>query len=142
MRTMWAAEECACVLDANVKLLGIQRKVLIAHVGSDLEVSRVGAEVDDDSWSVLLLFFFSSRRRHTRLQGDWSSDVCSSDLSGCRRAASVPTFPACSSPGPALQSRPHDVKQLVEVDGQCGERRDRLPGQGLEIGRASCRERV
>src|SRR5256885_11793348 len=27
------------------------------------------------------LFFFSSRRRHTRLQGDWSSDVCSSDLS-------------------------------------------------------------
>src|SRR5580658_7340198 len=29
------------------------------------------------SWS---FFFFSSRRRHTRLQGDWSSDVCSSDL--------------------------------------------------------------
>src|SRR2546426_9287066 len=27
-----------------------------------------------------LMFFFSSRRRHTRLQGDWSSDVCSSDL--------------------------------------------------------------
>src|SRR3989454_5170870 len=26
--------------------------------------------------------FFSSRRRHTRLQGDWSSDVCSSDLFG------------------------------------------------------------
>src|SRR2546426_8714200 len=24
----------------------------------------------------------SSRRRHTRLQGDWSSDVCSSDLIG------------------------------------------------------------
>src|SRR5256885_3452791 len=29
---------------------------------------------------VILFFFFSSRRRHTRLQGDWSSDVCSSDL--------------------------------------------------------------
>src|SRR3989454_6803116 len=28
----------------------------------------------------LVIFFFSSRRRHTRLQGDWSSDVCSSDL--------------------------------------------------------------
>src|SRR2546426_2054077 len=27
-----------------------------------------------------MFFFFSSRRRHTRLQGDWSSDVCSSDL--------------------------------------------------------------
>src|SRR5688500_15634063 len=28
----------------------------------------------------MLCCFFSSRRRHTRLQGDWSSDVCSSDL--------------------------------------------------------------
>src|SRR5256885_1853911 len=28
----------------------------------------------------MVSFFFSSRRRHTRLQGDWSSDVCSSDL--------------------------------------------------------------
>src|SRR2546429_4232949 len=26
-------------------------------------------------------FFFSSRRRHTRCSRDWSSDVCSSDLS-------------------------------------------------------------
>src|SRR5256885_3977751 len=30
--------------------------------------------------SYCYFFFFSSRRRHTRLQGDWSSDVCSSDL--------------------------------------------------------------
>src|ERR1039457_5601851 len=29
---------------------------------------------------MFFVFFFSSRRRHTRLQGDWSSDVCSSDL--------------------------------------------------------------
>src|SRR5205807_4265922 len=29
---------------------------------------------------IIFFFFFSSRRRHTRLQGDWSSDVCSSDL--------------------------------------------------------------
>src|SRR5256885_5166748 len=38
-------------------------------------------EVGDD-WSggEVSCFFFSSRRRHTRLQGDWSSDVCSSDL--------------------------------------------------------------
>src|SRR5436189_2497918 len=28
-----------------------------------------------------IYFFFSSRRRHTRYIGDWSSDVCSSDLS-------------------------------------------------------------
>src|SRR2546430_13674851 len=30
---------------------------------------------------ILYLFFFSSRRRHTRFDCDWSSDVCSSDLS-------------------------------------------------------------
>src|SRR5437762_9636765 len=29
---------------------------------------------------VCFFFFFSSRRRHTRYIGDWSSDVCSSDL--------------------------------------------------------------
>src|SRR6266487_5485290 len=29
---------------------------------------------------LLPFFFFSSRRRHTRWTGDWSSDVCSSDL--------------------------------------------------------------
>src|SRR5690348_17951247 len=29
---------------------------------------------------VFSFFFFSSRRRHTRWTGDWSSDVCSSDL--------------------------------------------------------------
>src|SRR5690348_18509533 len=28
----------------------------------------------------VFFFFFSSRRRHTRWTGDWSSDVCSSDL--------------------------------------------------------------
>src|SRR6266581_5171656 len=28
----------------------------------------------------MFVFFFSSRRRHTRWTGDWSSDVCSSDL--------------------------------------------------------------
>ena len=40
-----------------------------------------------DGWKGVVLedghccmFFFSSRRRHTRYIGDWSSDVCSSDL--------------------------------------------------------------
>src|SRR2546426_7822347 len=44
----------------------------------------------------MFFFFFSSRRRHTRLQGDWSSDVCSSDLamsrSGLRIASVHPLF--------------------------------------------------
>src|SRR5256885_3133159 len=38
--------------------------------------AREGRREDD----LDCFFFFSSRRRHTRLQGDWSSDVCSSDL--------------------------------------------------------------
>src|SRR6267154_4798251 len=29
---------------------------------------------------VVFFFFFSSRRRHTSWTGDWSSDVCSSDM--------------------------------------------------------------
>src|SRR5690554_4682264 len=33
-------------------------------------------------WIVDYRFFFSSRRRHTRCGRDWSSDVCSSDLTG------------------------------------------------------------
>src|SRR5690348_17376889 len=37
-----------------------------------------------DEESLLDVFFFSSRRRHTRWTGDWSSDVCSSDLWPCR----------------------------------------------------------
>src|SRR5256885_9850105 len=42
----------------------------------------------------LLFFFFSSRRRHTRLQGDWSSDVCSSDLATAYvLAAAAPSAP-------------------------------------------------
>src|SRR2546426_8326096 len=46
------------------------------------------------------VFFFSSRRRHTRLQGDWSSDVCSSDLKCAPTAALHPAAnpPARTSP--------------------------------------------
>src|SRR5256885_8393131 len=43
---------------------------------------------------MFFFFFFSSRRRHTRLQGDWSSDVCSSDL----RAASTSCTPFVGAP--------------------------------------------
>src|SRR5690348_17435761 len=44
---------------------------------------------------VAYIFFFSSRRRHTRWTGDWSSDVCSSDL-GWSAAAWTPTSMACN----------------------------------------------
>src|SRR5256885_9984017 len=36
-------------------------------------------ESNGNAGAMVISFFFSSRRRHTRLQGDWSSDVCSSD---------------------------------------------------------------
>src|SRR6266487_4338294 len=36
---------------------------------------------------IVVFFFFSSRRRHTRWTGDWSSDVCSSDLARGRGGA-------------------------------------------------------
>src|SRR5207248_4704293 len=59
-------------------------------------------------------FFFSSRRRHTRSYGDWSSDVCSSDLRrppACRRAptwTTPPRSPSAPSGGwcPLRGSRP------------------------------------
>src|ERR1039457_3344786 len=62
--------------------------------------------------SVLLysfIFFFSSRRRHTRLQGDWSSDVCSSDLgfASSRVAGLAHHFAACHCVG-----QPHGAEQV------------------------------
>src|SRR5438876_4698465 len=47
---------------------------------------------------VFVFFFFSSRRRHTRWTGDWSSDVCSSDLgflSDSSRYAPIPDTGNC-----------------------------------------------
>src|SRR5437763_3248661 len=46
----------------------------IVSLGADQETG-VGVRC------AMCVFFFSSRRRHTRYIGDWSSDVCSSDLS-------------------------------------------------------------
>src|SRR5699024_7211226 len=37
-------------------------------------------------------FFFSSRRRHTRSKRDWSSDVCSSDLSVACQPIEAPEY--------------------------------------------------
>src|SRR5437867_9862667 len=48
-------------------------------------------------------FFFSSRRRHTRSYGDWSSDVCSSDL---RDRQGVPRRRRPAQRGPARERVP------------------------------------
>src|SRR5256885_9171465 len=55
-----------------------------------LRRTRRSSDCSSAGWSrdrSCLIFFFSSRRRHTRLQGDWSSDVCSSDLRHPQRDA-------------------------------------------------------
>src|SRR6266850_7781110 len=48
---------------------------------------------------IIFFFFFSSRRRHTRLQGDWSSDVCSSDLNA-RAAVTITALRPGAAVGP------------------------------------------
>src|SRR5256885_944690 len=55
-------------IDVSMQLIRLFLLVLILLLMPTLNVLPV--------WFV----FFSSRSRHTRLQGDWGSDVCSSDL--------------------------------------------------------------
>src|SRR5256885_4852792 len=97
---------------------------------------------DADESLAVNMFFFSSRRRHTRLQGDWSSDVCSSDLGAIERVREA-----------VLVEMDQHVALLTPQD-QVGEdhlgggvvvpavvRRELVGPHEREIGRASCRER-
>src|ERR1022692_1235524 len=53
-----------------------KRALLTAYADTNAAISAI----NHASINYFFLYpFFSSRRRHTRLQGDWSSDVCSSD---------------------------------------------------------------
>src|SRR5438094_10563743 len=54
--------------------------------------------------NLIIFFFFSSRRRHTRSYGDWSSDVCSSDLRK-RRVRPAPEEGGEGRSGPAGAGR-------------------------------------
>src|SRR5205807_10184608 len=91
---------------------------------------------------LFFFFFFSSRRRHTRLQGDWSSDVCSSDLLPVPHGLLHRHPTVAVAVGPALEHALVDdesgpdrlVPGLVLVGLLVGRRRS-------QIGRASCRER-
>src|SRR2546427_7891015 len=51
----------------------------------------------------MFFFFFSSRRRHTRFDCDWSSDVCSSDLSLRGGPCSVSLALGCAGFGRRVQ---------------------------------------
>src|SRR5690606_40302019 len=76
-------------------------------------------------------FFFSSRRRHTRFSRDWSSDVCSSDLtvSSERRGLTV-------------NDAPEDKLEATPAPARRPRLRGWLSRQSRQIGRASCRERA
>src|SRR2546430_8955737 len=87
------------------------------------------------SFSVFLFFFFffSSRRRHTRFDCDWSSDVCSSDLSVARITPKVRKIirSRCGNAAPDLM-----VKGIARA--AASETPPRIPAQPIiaEIGRA------
>src|SRR5690348_15276537 len=53
----------------------------------------------------LFFFFFSSRRRHTRWTGDWSSDVCSSDLSRKCPPSSLSSNSSATAGGVSVMNR-------------------------------------
>src|SRR5256885_11738718 len=77
----------------------------------DVVLDAVGVDV----------FFFSSRRRHATLQGDWISDVCSSDLVDAAQAAAVDlTNPHRSRLHQLLE---HDAVMALLSGGRSEERR-------------------
>src|SRR5207248_8882064 len=63
-------------------------------------------------------FFFSSRRRHTRSYGDWSSDVCSSDLTSIQNQI---VDASCSSPDNLCVGSGSPGRSFVFVSGLGGE---------------------
>src|SRR5205807_3609150 len=71
-------------------------------------------------------FFFSSRRRHTRLQGDWSSDVCSSDLTMMRIAEVYRTHLMEDNPAPPDR---HDGRRRASLPGQESRSEERRVGK-------------
>src|SRR5689334_23489807 len=85
-------------------------------------------------------FFFSSRRRHTRWNCDWSSDVCSSDLIKLtvNERSAVQATPWIFYQFPDL----FDIKDSKYQFELIGYKPKKYTGLQIEIGRASCRERV
>src|SRR5207302_2586779 len=72
---------------------------------------------------VYYVFFFSSRRRHTRFSRDWSSDVCSSDLSY--------TLKGIQDPVPVCQLE--DVNTRIRIHALAARGMSRFVGRQHEI---------
>src|SRR5205085_4488695 len=93
-------------------------------------------------------FFFSSRRRHTRFDCDWSSDVCSSDLSDLRSAEEAldRADAHLERSGGEAYTEAEILSFRASLRSTQGRFREavKLLDRALavrEIGRASCRER-
>src|SRR5690606_41094484 len=94
----------------------------------------------------------SSRRRHTRFSRDWSSDVCSSDLAlegvadhlrGVLEVGLAAEAEHLAAAGGELVAQVlGDVRGRLDRVDAVEDRLDRGQAGGVEIGRASCRERV
>src|SRR5438094_2807646 len=78
-------------------------------------------------------FFFSSRRRHTRSYGDWSSDVCSSDLGGIVPGDQIGNRQLDFEVPPELQDRRilHAAEPLQDRECRSEERR---VGKSVDLG--------
>src|SRR5690606_40602674 len=90
--------------------------------------------------SLFFFFFFSSRRRHTRFSRDWSSDVCSSDLFDLAKLGAALNHERDQQFTYLGLQTLYD-RYFLHKDGI----RFELPQvffMRVEIGRASCRERV
>src|SRR5215210_8501570 len=69
----------------------------------------------------MFFFFFSSRRRHTRYIGDWSSDVCSSDLTCSptpRATSSASSAAGCPPSIERVRSEERRVGKSVDLGGR------------------------
>src|SRR5438270_10664840 len=87
-----------------------------------------------------MFFFFSSRRRHTSFDCDWSSDVCSSDLEMRRDERVIVMGEDVGIKGGVFKATDGLFKEFGEmrvIDTPLAE----SGIVGVEIGRASCRER-
>src|SRR5688572_30922706 len=100
-----------------------------------------------------VFFFFSSRRRHTRFDCDWSSDVCSSDLIATVRATASERKERTATGKGVCYRTTTEIRELngtesvtttgfsVTLNPRTSQYTVSAPTI-LEIGRASCRERV
>src|SRR5690606_39731616 len=90
-----------------------------------------------------VFFFFSSRRRHTRFSRDWSSDVCSSDLSFPRATLSARGISSnlLAQGYRAIGTHWLSGPWMARAAGYRPNHSARHP-PAEQIGRASCRERA